>query len=96
MRLSGVMQTSETIQEFCRVYTGFTGSRTFVYLQKWSLGFCFGPFLKLRFQFPFWKAFSNYGFDGHKDVYEYFRGKLLAMVRTLAKTPCASPSCVCF
>lgn len=57
----------------------------------WSL-----IFLKLRFQFPFWKAFSNYGFDGHKDVYEYFRGKLLAMVRTLAKTPCASPSCVCF
>lgn len=49
----------------------------------WSL-----IFLKLQFQFPFWKALSNYGFDGHKDVYEYFRGKLLAMVRTLAKTLC--------
>ena len=56
----------------------------------------FGPFLKLRLLFPFWKAFSNYVFDGHKDVYEYFRRKLLATVRTLAKTLCFTQLCVFF
>lgn len=56
----------------------------------WDFGFFWVPYLFLnsRFQFPFWKALSNFGFDGHSGVYEYFRGKLLAMVCTLAKTLC--------
>lgn len=37
---------------------------------------------------PFWNALCPYGFAGHKGVYEYLRGKLLATVCTLAKTLC--------
>lgn len=61
-------------------------------------GILFGSriFLKVRFPFPFWKALSSYGLDGHKDVHEYFRGKLLAMVCKLENNLCSAPSCLCF
>lgn len=84
-----MIHTTESIQQFCWVCVGLTGSRTFVYFQKWFMDFFFCPVSCWnRIPFSFWRALGYHGFDILRELQKQTK-------KTKQKV-CAWPSCLCF